>query len=347
VTLEAKEADRLSQINRYMDEIQSAVEKVTAKFKDDDLQRVSGGIKAAVQTQVGEFLESERKQLEEQVKILRANLGERQSSLLNVVGEFLYHDPVDVDTIEIVATLKGKSYTSNLTVKSSSGIAYSYRLDFGEKQLKVEDLTKRTIRIPAVMRSTMLSKEKRPHFVEINDWVLVKGEYVSNAETSLRAVLQRDPDDSHSPKLDMELRPGEAKIQCLTFVDDEGHRTDILKDDQLSKHIDRNMDELSKYMLAHFFAMTGRKKDILSASIEGRDIVESDLIDDLVERVASEYAPTVKSIRERGLVEKELNLKAEDLEGKRTEIYLKIEEYKDKVSAMPQGAQICAILGLA
>ncbi len=346
VTLEAKEAQRLSQIDQYTGEITTSVEEVTARFKDKELERVSQGIKAAVQAQAGEFRESERKQFEEQLKVLREDLKKRQGSLLVVLGEFLYHDPIEVETIEIVANLKGKSYSAELTVRSSSSITYSFALDFGEKELRVEDLTKKTVQIPAVMKSTMLSKEKKPRFVEINDWVLTEAEYTSNSETSLHAVLRRDPDESRSPRLDMELRPGETKIQSLNFVDEEGQRTDILKDEQLSKHIDGNMVELSKYMLAHFFAMTGRKKEILSASIEDRSIVEGDLIDEFIKRVAAEYGPTVKAIREKGLTKNELNLKAEDLEGKRIEIYLKIDEYKDKMSAIPQGPQICMVLGL-
>jgi hypothetical protein len=346
VTLEAEETSKLSRIDRYAGNVTSSVAEVTAGFKDDDLERVSEGIKAAIKTQVGDFRDSKRKQFEDQLKVLRADLKKRQASLLSVLGEFLYYDPMEVGVMEVTAELKDKSYEAQLTVRSESGIAYSFNLDFGEKELKVEDLIKKTVKTPAVMKATMLSKEKKPRFVEINDWVLAEGEYSSNGETSLRAVLQRDPDDAESPKLDMELRPGETKIQCLNYVDEEGQRTDILKDEQLSKHVDRTMDELSKYLLAHFFAATSRKKEILSASIGDRSIVEDDLVDEFVEKLAAEYGPIVRAIRERGLVDNELNLKAEDLEGKRTEIYLKIDEYKEKMSAIPQGAEICTILGL-
>jgi len=89
-----------------------------------------------------------------------------------------------------------------------------------------------------------------------------------------------------------------------------------------------------------------QKKQIVSAGIDGKDLLEGDLTEAFVMTVAGEYSKTIGNIRERGLVSNELNLKAEDLEGKRTEIYLKIDEFKSKMAAIQQGPAICTELGL-
>jgi hypothetical protein len=129
-------------------------------------------------------------------------------------------------------------------------------------------------------------------------------------------------------------------------VDDENNRTDILKEDQLRRHIDDNLEEFSKYLLGYFFGLLSKKKRTTSTEIGGKSVTDEDLTEEFVTRAAEEYGTVVIPIRERGLVKNELNLKTEDLEGKRTEIYLKIDEYKTKMGAIPQGAQICSSLGL-
>jgi hypothetical protein len=181
--------------------------------------------------------------------------------------------------------------------------------------------------------------------VEVNDWILSKAEYRSNAETTLEATLVKSLGDE-SPRIEMVIRPGETKIQCLNFIDDDGNVTDILKDEQLKKNIDADFEEFTKYLLGHFFGLMDEKKQIVSAGIDGKDLLEDDLTEALVMKVAGEYSKTIGTIRERGLVTNELNLKAEDLEGKRTEIYLKIDEFKSKMGAIQQGPEICTELGL-
>jgi hypothetical protein len=345
-TDETQKKAKLSQIDIYRKELLSSIDTVTSKLGREDFAKVSDGMKAAANQQVDEFRKSEEKRYQEQIKALKAELSKRQSTLLQVLGEFLYHDPLEVSEIQILATLKGKSYTSQVKVTCSIGASYSFTLDFAARQLKVEDLTEKTIQVPAVMKPVMLSKEKKPHFIEINDWALSQAEYTSNTETLLQATFQKDPGNSESPRLEMELEPGENRINRLNYVDDENNRTDILKEDQLRKHIDDNLEEFSKYLLGYFFGLLSKKKRTTSTEIGGKSVTDEDLTEEFVTRAAEEYGTVVIPIRERGLVKNELNLKTEDLEGKRTEIYLKIDEYKTKMGAIPQGAQICSSLGL-
>jgi hypothetical protein len=345
-TAKTQKKVKLSQIDVYQKELLSSIDTVTSKVGKEDFAGVSDGMRSAANQQVDEFRKSEEKRYEDEIKALKAELSKRQSTLLHVLGEFLYHDPLDVSEVEILASLKEKSYASQLKVTCSIGASYSFVLDSPAKQLKVGDLTEKTVPVPAVMKPAMLSKEKKPRFIEINDWVLSDAEYRSDGETLLQATFQKGPGNGNSPRLEMELEPGEDRIRCLNYVDDEGNRTDILKEDQLRKHIDDNLKEFSKYLLGYFFGLLSKKKRITGIEIDGKNVTDEDLAEEFVIRAAKEYGTVVIPIREKGLVKNELNLKAEDLEGKRTEIYLKIDEYKTRMGAVPQGARICSSLGL-
>jgi hypothetical protein len=342
---EGKKTAKLSKIDDFEYKIGSSIDNVTEKFGEGGFKGVSEAIKGDAADEVLVFRKAEEKLFNEQLKTLNSELKKRQTSLLHILGEFLYYDPLDVSEVEILVSREGKTYASSLGISCSSGIEYKFGLNFSKKELRVEDLTKKRIHIPSSMRPTMLSKEKKPHMVEINDWILSKAEYRSNAETTLEATLVKSM-GNESPRIEMVIRPGETKIQCLNFVDDDGNVTDILKDEQLKKNIDADFEEFTKYLLGHFFGLMDEKKQIVSAGIDGKDLLEEDLIEDLVMKAAGEYSKTIGTIRERGLVTNELNLKAEDLEGKRTEIYLKIDEFKSKMAAIQQGPEICTELGL-
>ena len=344
--IEAQKTSKLSQIDDFQEKICASIDEVRSKFGEGGFLGVAEAIKGDVEDEIKLFREAEEKLFDERIKTLKSELKKRQASLLHVLGEFLYYDPLDVSEVGISAAWEGKSYTSQLNILCSTGIEYAFNLDFSKKEMRVEDLTKKTVQVPAVMKPTMLSKEKRPRFIDINDWTLSKAEYVSNAETTLEATFVKHRGDEKSPRLEMVTRPGETKIQCLNYVDDDGNRTDILKDEQLKKHIDGNFEEFTKYLLGYFFGLLDKKKQIVSAEIDGKDLVDEDQTEAFIMKVAGEYSSTVHTLRERGLVSDELNLKSEDLEGKRTEIYLKIDEYKEKMTAIPQGPEVCTKLGL-
>jgi hypothetical protein len=342
---EKKKSAKLSKIDDFEAKICASIVDVTSGFGEGGFSGVSEAIQGDVKDEVGLFREAEEKLFNEQLKTLNSELRKRQTSLLHILGEFLYYDPLDVSEVEIAVSHEGKSYVSSLKILCSSGINYAFNLDFGRKELKVEDLTKKTVHVPSSMKPTMLSKEKKPHLVEINDWILSKAEYTSNAETNLDATLVKSTGND-SPRIEMTIRPGETRIQCLIFVDEDGNSTDILKDDRLRKKVNGNFEEFTKFLLGHFFGLLDHKKQIVSAGMDGKNLVEEDLTEAFVMKVAGEYSETIKSIRKRGLVANELNLKAEDLEGKRTEIYLKIDEFKTKMTAISQGPGICTELGL-
>jgi hypothetical protein len=342
---ENEKSGKLSRIEDFEARTNKSIDDVASGFGEGGFSGVSDAIKGDVGEEVRLFREAEEKLFNEKLKTLNSELSKRQKSLLHILGEFLFYDPLEISEVQVDVDREGKSYVSTLRVICSSGVDYSFRIDFSKKEMKVEDFIKKTVHVPSAMKPTMLSKEKKPHLVEINDWILSKAQYRSNAETTLNATLQKNH-GNEKPRIEMVIRPGESKIQCLNFVDDDGNVTDIMKDEQLRKSIDGNFEEFTKYLLGHFFGLLDEKKQILSASMDGKSLAEEDLTSDFAMRVAAEYSKTVGSIRDKGLVENELNLKAEDLEGKRTEIYLKIDEFKAKMASIPQGTSVCSELGL-
>ena len=343
---ESQEKAQLSEIDRFGKELNSSIDNVTSKFGDGNFTDVSGGIKDASAKHVKAFRESEQKRFEEQLKARRTDLSKRQASLLQILGEYVYYDPLSVAKIESSVSLRGRVYDGEIKIVCESGISYAFSVDFFEKRMRVGDLIEKTVQVPAVMKTTIIAKEKKPHFVSIGDWTLSKAEYESNGETVLEATIQKNTGDENSPCLEMVVKPGETRLESLAYVDDEGRRTDILKDPDLNKHLNRNLEEYSKYLLGHFFGLLNKKNKVLAIGIDGVDLINEDLTEEFILRCAKEYGPTINSIREKGLVDNELNLKAEDLEGKRTEVYLKIDEFKAKMDTIPQGRKICTILGL-
>ncbi len=342
--MDSKRESQLQEINRLGEAMAQSIGAVATDFGVDRYAAVAEGIRSAAEEKVAGFHESERQRFETVLEGLRKELAKRQQSLLQIVGEFLHYDPLSIAQVEISASLKDKLYDSQVSVTCNNGTSYVYDLDFSEKEKRVSDFTEKPVEVPAVMKQKVLSKEKRPRFISINDWIMTEALYRSNAETILRVTLAKGPGDK--TRLEMELRPGETKLQCLVYVDDDGCKTDILKDDQLKRHLGKNLEEFAKYLLGHFYGLINKKKSINKVELDGADLVREDLTEKFIERTAKEYAPTIASIRQKGLVRGELNLKAEDTEGKRTERYLKIDEYRTKMSSVPQGSRICSMMGL-
>ena len=344
--MESQKESQLGEIDRFGNEIARSVDAVATSFGSGQYGPVADGIKASAREKVQGFRDSEKKKFETSLESLGRDLSKAQSSLLQIMGDFLYHDPLSIAQVEISASLRDKVYDSHLHVTCHNGTSYLFDLEFSEKEKRVSDFTEKPVQVPATMKHGVLSKEKKPRFLAINDWTLVEAVYRSNAETVLRATITKDPSDKTSPRLEMELKPGEARLQNLALVDEEGIKTDILKDDQLRRHLNGNLQELAKYLLGYFFGLMNKKKAIRKVGIDGSDLIQEDRTEAFIERAAKEYGDTVSTIRKKGLVKGELNLKAENIEGKRTELYLKIDEYKMKMSSIAEGARICSILGL-
>lgn len=336
----------LSEIESFGKEVESAIGDVTSRFGEERFGELSESVKEDARGHVTQFRESEEKRFKEEVKNMRKALEKKQAGLLQVLGEFLYYDPLEIATLKITVGLEEDKYLSVAKVFCESGIYYEFGLSFFDRKMEVKDLIEKPIEVPAAMKKPIMAKEKKPRFVSINDWTLTSAEYESNGETLLKVTLTRDEGDEDSPRAVLTVKPGEERLESLVYRDEDGTTKDVLKDAALKQHIDEDIEEYCKFLLGHFYSLLNKKEKIEGVKIEGDDVVPGDLAEEFIMRCAREYGPIVKTIKERGLVEGELNLKAEDLEGKRTELYLKIDEYRSKMSTIPQGKEICSIMNL-
>jgi len=76
-------------------------------------------------------------------------------------------------------------------------------------------------------------------------------------------------------------------------------------------------------------------------------VFEENIVFELMQEVAEIFAPTVAEIKKHSPSERELSLKAEDDTGKRSEIYLKKSQVREKLEAIKEkGDRLFEILEL-
>ncbi len=343
---ESEKESTLTRIDKYGQEIDSSIEDVTRRFGAEEFGPVLERMKAAASEYVNDFRQARLEAFEKEMSSLKDSLSKKQASLLQVLQDFLYHDPLKMERLVVEASLDGERYDSRAETSCQNGVFYVFKLDFFDRKMEVKDLIEKKVEIPAAMKKTIMGKEKKPRFISLDDWCIEDLRYESNGETVLRATLTGEPGKEDSPKLQLTLTPGEERVESVVYTDEDGDSLDILKDPELRKHVDENLEEYAKFLLGHCFTLTNRKKDMVDVQMDDQGLVENDLAEKFMVRCAKEYAPTVAKIREKGLVDKELNLKVEDVEGRRTELYMDIEEYRSKMKAIPRGSEMCSIMGL-
>lgn len=89
------------------------------------------------------------------------------------------------------------------------------------------------------------------------------------------------------------------------------------------------------------------KKRLDYIHLDGKDVIEENIVFELMQKVAELFAPIIADIKEHSPFGEELSLKAEDETGNRSEIYLKKSQVMNKLDAiMDKGNKLSEILGM-
>jgi predicted RNA-binding protein with EMAP domain len=89
--------------------------------------------------------------------------------------------------------------------------------------------------------------------------------------------------------------------------------------------------ELGEKILDQVEDLYQKKQKLEYLYLNGKDVLEENLVFELMQKLAEIFAPTISEIKKHSPFEEELSLKSEDESGNRSEIYLKKSVVKDKL----------------
>jgi Mg2+ and Co2+ transporter CorA len=107
------------------------------------------------------------------------------------------------------------------------------------------------------------------------------------------------------------------------------------------------LHDLGDKIVAQTNNLYPKKQRLEALYLNGKDVFKENLVYELMEKVAEIFAPTVTEIKKHSPSEEELSLKAEDETGRRSEIYLKRSNVREKLKAINEkGNRLFEILDL-
>ncbi|MCX9084846.1 MAG: hypothetical protein OIN87_08635 [Candidatus Methanoperedens sp.] len=301
--------------------LKTFIEEGKTKFTDEIFQEI-----AQFEKKIDEADESNRKTLE----------------------TFLIYDPIPI--IGKIYSIKAaeKGYSSKVQIDNDEGISCFFDIassesSFWKGNVRARDFVK-GMEIPARMKKPFLKKELVPDIVSIDDFQL--GELVlSNKELEVVFRKRSDP-NSERFRLKMNLK-GDFSVD-VHHAEENGVEISINAVPELNNELNiLRLQEFGEKIVEQTNNLYPKKQRLKTITLKERDVFEENLVYDLMQKVAEIFAPTVADIKKRSPSNVELSLKSEDESGKRSEIYLRKSEVKDKLNAINEkGAKLLEILDI-
>lgn len=259
---------------------------------------------------------------------------------------FFIQDPVPVKEKSYTIKAVEKGYIASVKVENDMGISCIFNIassesPFWKSHVKVHDFLK-GVEIPARMKKPLLKKELVPDNVNIDDFLLSD---LKMSENELEIIFRKRTEvNAERFRLNMDFS-GEFSVD-ITHADESGVEKSINAVPELENELNiLKIKELGDKVVEHTNELYPKKLRLKNIFLKDRDVFEENLVYDLMQKVAEIFNPTLAEIKKRSPSNAELSLKSEDETGKRSEIYLKKSEVREKLNSIDEkGAKLLEIL---
>jgi hypothetical protein len=264
-----------------------------------------------------------------------------------ILESFFIQDPVPIVNKKYTVKAAKEGYSAE--VQDSEGeiscifeIASS-ELIFWHDHVKAHDFVK-NVEIPARMKKPFLKKELVPDIVSINDFYL--SDLILSGKV-LEVVFRRKLDPA-AERFRMEMDFTDQFSVEVYHAEEGGGEKNIKAVPELKSALNTlKLRELGEKIVEQTNYLYPKKRRLENLYLNGKDVLEENLVFELMQKVAEIFAPTVVEIKKRSPSEGELSLKAEDETGTRSEIYLKKSTVKEKLNAIKEkGDRLFEILNI-
>jgi len=250
---------------------------------------------------------------------------------------FFVQDPLPVIYKNFIIKSAKDGFSAKVKVDFEGDISVIYgiitsQVAFWNRNVRVSDFLK-GVDIPARMKKPLLKKEEVPDINGVDDYLLTD---VIELGTELEIVIRKKQDvESERFRLKMDFKDG-FKIEVYHAGEKEVEKY-IQAVPALNSALNvAKLHELGEKIIARVNTLYPKKRSMESLQLSHKDVFEENQINELMLKVAEIYAPTIAQIKKHSPSAEELSLKVEDDSGKRSEIYLKKSQVKEKLGRIKE-----------
>ncbi|MDP3105616.1 MAG: hypothetical protein Q8M95_13530 [Candidatus Methanoperedens sp.] len=287
-------------------------------------------------------------ELLKEIAQLEKEIDEANEEDRKTLGYFFIQDPVHIinKKYAIKATLEGYSAKVQVICEGKITCVFeivSSEIPFWDGHLKAFDFV-RGVEIPARMKKPFLKKEEVPDIVRIDDYFLTDL-FLSGKELE---VIFKKKLDTAAERFRLKMNfTDEFEVEVFHAEENKVEKN-ILAVQELKTALNiMGLRGLGEKIQERTNNLYPEKKRLDYIHLDGKDVIEENIVFELMQKVAELFAPIIADIKEHSPFGEELSLKSEDETGNRNEIYLKKSQVINKLDAiMDKGNKLSGILGM-
>ena len=339
----------LDEMDNFVLTVETAISGAVSRSKEQEMivkyaDKSKDFLKKFIEDGKTKFSEEIFREINEFEKKVEENDEENRRTL----ESFFIQDPLPIINKKYTIKSTKDGYSAKVQIDYDGNISSlfdiaSSEISFWKRHIKARDFIK-GLEIPARMKKPFLKKELVPDIITMDDYIL-SDLMISGKE--LEVVLRKRLDTS-----------AERFRLKMNFVDEFSAEVYYAEENEVEKNIQAvpelkntlnilRLRELGEKILEQVEDLYPKKQKLEYLYLNGKDVLEENLVFGLMQKIAEIFAPTISEIKKHSPFEEELSLKSEDESGNRSEIYLKKSVVKDKLYEIKEkGGKLFDILDI-
>ncbi|TFH46553.1 MAG: hypothetical protein E4G94_02175 [ANME-2 cluster archaeon] len=206
-----------------------------------------------------------------------------------------------------------------------NGFSYTYNTKYSDTKLPLKKFIDE-MSIPIWSKSGLIHKEDKIKNIDISEF-FIKRIYSGDD-------FQLDLENKKGTRKFNITIPGDISNATLMYIKEEA--TDITSDEELQSHLDFNKLGLIVRKIEEYIKNDNNifSKTLTNIEIDEKDAIVNNEIFDCIKIIASQYGEIIKEIFSRGFTKNEIVIKEIKDDGTRKEIFIKVSELSNRLSAL-------------
>ena len=249
------------------------------------------------------------------------------------VSKFFTGSVVDFTKSSFRLSLEDGAYVMRAVCLSPTNVEIAYRLDVNRSEgwnhpRKVSEIVGDEMMIQVGLKKKFLKRDLTREIVNVDDFYITGASLdPRSAQVRLRKKLESGPDLF---VLHMHRVEGDTQVAIERPGNDDSTPFPAVADDTAKlERLWAGLERAAREVLEH-------RQAVDWVHIDGKDMIEHDLVVLMIDRFVEMYAPVVQEISNRSSSPKELSLKRELASGRREELYIRKEELAELLAPLDE-----------
>ncbi|MCL7415648.1 MAG: hypothetical protein M8349_06260 [ANME-2 cluster archaeon] len=333
---EGKYTTETTMLDDFLSELNSSLDQLSHQYTIESTAKCRDKLKESGAACVEKHKEQLKITLNDINRSSKDDIVLMSNELRKELEPFLWTGVYNVNMIRLI-THRADTLTGSITM-NLNGLSYTYETTYADFPLQVKKFMDE-ISIPVWSRGGLIHKEDRIKQLDISDYVIKR---IYTGED-----FQMDLENKKGTKKVNLVVPEEMSNASLMYVDEEV--TDITSNDELAPQVDINkLDELRQKVMEYIGDDANIITRILvNIEIDEKDAIENNELFECTKIIASQYGEIINDIFNHGITKKEIVIKERMEDGSRNEIFVRVEEISNRLSALGgDGLEIKGLLNL-